>query len=387
MSGDGSSSTGGTLSTATSQPDSGSQSAADDTLSSQEPEPSKKEPEQESGLPDSGASTPKSTPDSESKKSDEPTCEDLDTHECVQRAPSGWQGPFRVNHASKLGRLKACDSAIPGVEALYEDWSAKPASCYGCQASVTLPACKEILMVGFRENTTQHLPSNCTPSLKTGETVVSYDTCLSTRGLANKLPSATQYIGFVDQGTVNKDVGCEKPMIQKSVKPPEAKTYWRVCETAQASLRCRDAEKTCIKKRKEAPEPACIVRSEDTECPSSSSFRNKVETVSSFDDSRDCSECRIKLWDPKNESDFRCEPNVYYYDRAHPQCEPDEPSESHSTNDTNDGCKDVRSLDERLNSIKVFPAMPKFSGRCRGSGWEPVGEIKAKASVTICCNF
>lgn len=366
--------------------------------------PDKSQPDK--SQPDKGSG--KATPDASSKSSQDPssepsegeesnsensdpaesgTCDDLESHECVQEAPKGWSGPTRVNHAEKPRDLEECESATPGADVLYEDWSAQPAACFRCSGTVNLPPCGDVEFVGFTQVDESVIPTQCIRSSILVQAAIPYDTCISIDDQIANFGSRATHIGFRSPQALHKNVSCPAPSPEKRILPPEAQTYWRVCDLPKEELSCKAAGMKCLKKRTEAAEPACIFSTSKTECPASSIYSNKIETTSHFEDTRGCTDCTLELVPGNSPDDFTCHPSIDYFEREHGDCSP----EGHSGN-VNDSLEEVCLTRQELEiyeyrALFIERAYVRYSGHCRSRGWKPTGELKPKKWVTICCNF
>lgn len=358
-----------------SQPDQGSGKASPDSSSKSSPDPS---PEPSKGGESNGE---------DSDPSGNGLCDDLESHECVQEAPKGWRGPTRVNHAEKARDLEECESATPSADILFENWSAKPAACFGCSGTVNLPPCGEVDVVGFTQVDESVTPTQCIRSSILTQSAIPYDTCISMDSQIANFGSRVTHIGFRSPQALHKNVSCSAPSPEKKIRPPEAQTYWRVCDLPKEELSCKEAGMKCLKKRTEAAEPACIFSTSKTECPASSIYSNKIETASHFEDTRGCTDCALELVPGNLPDDFTCHPRIRYFEEEHSDCSPEE-----------DSVGEIGSLEKvcltrqelkiyGYRSLFIDRTHVRYSGYCKSQGWKPNGELKPKKWVTICCNF
>lgn len=357
-------------SNATQHPSSGPDGSTDSEASQTAEDQSEQSPEQ--GSPDPDAIR----------------CEASTSHECLPSAPTGWDGPFRVNQARDPKALQPCESAVESADLLYQNWKAQPATCEGCDtANVIPPACKDVQLVGLAHVDGSDPFKARNSHREIGRVAIPHQRCHFVRDLLDQLPEKPDYFQYRTRGAIHNKVHCDEPSTNKTVPSPTADTYWRVCADTQAKLRCNDARETCLTKRSEVPEPGCILGPGKTECPKSTIYKHRIETTSHFEDTRDCSACSVELQPGTASYDFECVGKIHYFDESHPQCEPDEPSEKVSALPDPARFYSVASLNRQNLYLKTADLRARYSGQCKGEGWEPIGDIHAKGHVTICCNF
>lgn len=351
-----------------------------DPSSKQNPQDPKNSEQSEDSNPSDNAS-----PDPKEENSPAQACEDIDSRECVQAAPKGWQGPFRINHASKAKSLAKCKHGAYGEELLYENWRADEAGCFNCGGEVQLPPCKEVSLVGFRYLDDTMFPE-CEANKKLGSATISFETCTDVHRLVNTIPGSSGAFGYEVPGTVHKRVTCEAQEPTKFLPRIEAETFWRVCENPKKLPGCKAPDMACLDKRKALPEPACIVKAEKAQCPAGTVYQNKILVASKLDDSRNCSDCRVELIEGTQPDDFECEADVSFYDQAYPDCPPGKSTSGLDNSEVPDICHRAHNFLQTKDFIYIKPVKPKYSGYCKGYGWEPIGTVKATQWVTMCCN-
>lgn len=362
------------------QSEAGPSQADDQPSGGQSPDPS----EEESKEPEPSAQeSPEATQGSES----DPGCEELAGFECSKQAPTGWMGPFRVNQASTIESLAACEAATPSSDVLYEDWSAKKAACDTCRAELVLPKCRPVYLVGYHTNGNNNpeIPA-CVSGNEVARTYITYDYCVPINSLFEEiLPEKVRELDFFVPGPVHRNASCTSPKASMSLPPIEAETYWRVCSNAQDMPKCKASGMKCLAKRTESPEAACIYHAGEVGCPQNSPYQKKVATVSQFEDERGCSECTAELVEGNQDDDFECEAHLEYFERGFPNCNPGDPSGTPDPEAVSNLCLKASQFLEDFGHIYVTRSEPKYSGHCNAGGGEPIGEARPKAQITVCC--
>lgn len=356
--------------------------------------------EQDPEKSDNASKDPTPSKDSDSSKNASPNasdqsqdgddtkgCETLDAFECVKQAPTGWMGPFRINGAAKLKDLTDCTAATPGADVLYQDWSAGPATCDSCRADTILPRCKPVQLVGYHIDDVNHpeLPS-CVDRNLVGRVEIPFETCAPIDQLIQDIGPRVIELDFKVQKAEHRQVSCDTPKGSKSIPPVDAKKFWKVCTNPTGLPGCKTAGMKCLEKRIEGPEPACIFSTTQTECPENSPYREKLATVSQFEDTRSCSDCKAELVKGNSDDDFECEAQMEFFERAYPGCASDAPSSTPDPDAVSSLCFKSGSFSGEFGEILITRRKPKYSGYCKKVGWEPIGEVRPKAWVTVCCS-
>lgn len=325
--------------------------------------------------------------DKESQTPSGQACEDQASRECVQAAPHGWEGPFRVNRSNSLEGIERCKSPAPQVEMLYDDWVADKTNCRGCTPSVLLPPCQPIELVGHKSSVAASQPPHCSPEQQTKSIDMIYDDCESMQSLLVHFPSTTRAYSYNMPKTLHKQASCDTSEPIKILPPIRAKTYWRVCENPKDLPACKAKGMSCLKKRKDTGEQACIYSLLRTECPDQSIYRYKIEAATEFEDARSCSKCSAQLIHGTKSDDFECEVDFKLFQDDLDGCHPDSASSSENTTKLKRACQKHEVIWDRDQYFYIKQHPPKYSGSCKKVGWEPIGSVRASKWATICCTI
>lgn len=295
-------------------------------------------------------------------------CEDADCgagYECVDAAPAGWQGPYRVDQGSPSDPASQCDGGtLP--ETFYAE-PAEAAECTACTCSDLMGAsCSAPSIACWPGSTSCNgIQQDWTPALQ-NEMCAKPTNLLGVTSSLSCLLSAPAAV--VQKGTCTPSV----------VDFPN-KDMWsgrvEACVLPSSGGGC-GAGKACVPIGSDPAQSLCVKQDGKQACPAG--FEVAVEAYADGDDTRACSACAC------GDATVTCSGSYTFYDAN--LCAMGGNNPPIAVDDSM--CTNVSVLlDNSINnpswSVSTDPATAQ--GSCPATGGQATGEVQPSGPVTFCC--
>jgi hypothetical protein len=296
----------------------------------------------------------------------DPDCADSDcgNFECVDEAPNGWEGYFRMNTTPypNMAPSMCPDGAAPAV---YFD-TPNPGDCSDCSCGAWENAACAPPPISCWDNT-----DNCMGGTSADVTPFVPDgTCWDVPGISNGNDNSCRLTGMasvMDQGS------CE-PSGGALMFPEPWMNQDDVCGPIKSGTGCGN-KKACVPKGTgDYAGPVCIRKAGPGTCPAA--YPNEVLAATGEVDDRACNACQCEV------SGVTCSDGIYTVYNSN-GCDPNTSSTSEVDSMS---CVDVSDeLDNGTGSIELTTAPQAEGGSCAESGGEPMGSVTPQGETTFCC--
>lgn len=283
-------------------------------------------------------------------------------HRCVPKAPLGWEGPVGLRQGKSTREVSDCPSHDPLVTELFDDVSAAPASCSGCEPVLKLPELSMAKANLFSQSPCE--ASNLQKAFEFDET-----RCVNVYQV-NDWSAFWSY----EPPQALGEVKCGRTPGSAFRPGWEKNTLFRGCQVLREG-QCDSPKEVCALR---GSGMMCVFREGEHQCPEAYSVTRKV-LYKNVSDTRGCGECKGILG--KGELQIRGKVSFHADDGCN-----DTPrhilnySELEGLCSPNEAQSDKGWLFVKANTDEV-----SYTGSCTTTPWKSIGGVEPKDPTTLCC--